>query len=234
MVLKLYGSSISTCTRRVLATLEELGLAYELIPVDLFKGEQKQPSHLARQPFGKIPVLDDDGHLFYESRAIQRYLAHKYDKDHKLVPQDHAAYGLYEQWAFVESGEFDSQIAPLTYELVFKKMRQLQPDEARVASLKESLGKVVDILDAHLAKNKYFAGEQFTLVDIAFLPYTQYIIESGSGDVLLSKPHFAEYWKRISSRPSWQKNYFNKINLQHVTFDKIYTKPQITVWYSTY
>jgi len=205
MVLKIYGVAMSTCTRRVIATLEELGLTYELVPLDFFKGEHKLPAHLARQPFGKIPVLEDDGHLIYESRAIQRYLAHKYDKDHKFVPKDDLAYGLYQQFTFVESGEYDSQIAPLVYELVFKKFRQLQPDEARVATLKEALGKVTEILDVHLAKHKYFAGDQFTLVDIAFLPYTQYLVDSGAGDVVLSKPHFAEYWKRISSRPSWQK-----------------------------
>jgi len=205
MVLKVYGVAMSTCTRRVLATLEELGLAYELVPLDFFKGEHKQPEHLARQPFGKIPVLEDDGKLIYESRAIQRYLAHKFDKDHKLVPKDDYAYGLYQQFTFVESGEYDSQISPLVYELVFKKFRQLETDQARVATLKEGLGKVVEILDAHLAKHKYFAGDQFTLADIAFLPYTQYLVDSGSGDVLLSKPNFAAYWQRISSRPSWQK-----------------------------
>jgi len=205
MTIKLYGLAGSTCTRRVIATLEELNVPYTLVNIDFGNKEHKQPAHLARQPFGKIPVLEDDGKLIYESRAIQRYLAHKFDKDNKLIPKDDYAYGLYEQWSFVESGEYDSQISPLVHELVFKKWFQQQPDEAKVATLKENLSKVVDILDAYLAKNKYFAGEQFTLVDIAFLPYTQYLIDSGSGDVVLSKPNFAAYWQRISTRTSWQK-----------------------------
>jgi glutathione S-transferase len=56
-----------------------MGLPYEIILVDLGKGEQKQPAHLAIQPFGQVPVLEDtDGTKIFESRAIIRYLVKKY------------------------------------------------------------------------------------------------------------------------------------------------------------
>lgn len=101
MALKLYGLREATCTQRVLTALAELGVTdYELIAVNLYAGEQKQPSHLAMQPFGKIPVLDDDGYLIFESRAICKYLARKYaGQGTKLIPteEDLKAYGLFEQ-----------------------------------------------------------------------------------------------------------------------------------------
>lgn len=100
MLLKLYGMHQSTCTQRVLTTLAEKGIEYELIIVNLFAGEQKEPSYLEKQPFGKVPVLDDDGFLIYESRAICKYLARKYaEKGTKLIPAegDLKAYGLFEQ-----------------------------------------------------------------------------------------------------------------------------------------
>ncbi len=76
--IKVYGINMSTCTRRVLVTLIEMGLPHELVLVDLMKGEHKQPPHLARQPFGQVPVLEDvDGFQIFESRAIIRYLAKK-------------------------------------------------------------------------------------------------------------------------------------------------------------
>ncbi len=77
--IKLYGMTMSTCTRRVRCVLEEMGLPYEIVLVDLSKGEHKQPAHLAIQPFGQVPVLEDiDGTKIFESRAIMRYLLKKY------------------------------------------------------------------------------------------------------------------------------------------------------------
>ncbi len=77
--IKLYGMAMSTCTRRVRCVLEEMGLLYEIVLVDLGKGEHKQPAHLAIQPFGQVPVLEDiDGTKIFESRAIMRYLLKKY------------------------------------------------------------------------------------------------------------------------------------------------------------
>lgn len=73
MVLKVYGSAMSTA--RVLTTILEIGLPYELIKIDISKGEQNKGDYKKLHPFGKVPVLDDDGFIMYESRAICRYLA---------------------------------------------------------------------------------------------------------------------------------------------------------------
>lgn len=103
MVLKLYGMREATCTQRVLTTLAEKGIGFEFIIVNARAGEQLQPSHLEKQPFGKVPVLDDNGFLIYESRAICKYLARKYsDKGTKLIPTegDLKEYGLFEQVGF--------------------------------------------------------------------------------------------------------------------------------------
>jgi glutathione S-transferase len=101
MGLKLYGMREATCTQRVLTTLAEKNVEdFEFIKVDLFTGEQLQPSHLEKQPFGKVPVLDDDGFLVYESRAICKYLARKYaGQGTELIPAegDLKAYAMFEQ-----------------------------------------------------------------------------------------------------------------------------------------
>lgn len=73
MVLKLYGSAMSFA--RVLVTILEEDLPYEHIPIDIATGEQKSPAYKALQPFGKVPALEDDGFLIFESRAICKYLA---------------------------------------------------------------------------------------------------------------------------------------------------------------
>lgn len=73
MVLKLYGSAMSFA--RVLVTILEKDLPYEHIPIDIAKGDQKSEAYKKLQPFGKVPALDDDGFLIFESRAICKYLA---------------------------------------------------------------------------------------------------------------------------------------------------------------
>ena len=73
MVLKLYGSAMSTS--RVLVTILEKELPYELNLIDIAKGDQHNEEYKKLQPFEKVPALDDDGFLMFESRAICKYLA---------------------------------------------------------------------------------------------------------------------------------------------------------------
>ncbi len=76
-MIKLFGHPMSTCTRKVLFTLNETNTPYEMEMVDITKGAHKSPEHVARQPFGQLPALDDDGFKMYESRAMARYIDEK-------------------------------------------------------------------------------------------------------------------------------------------------------------
>lgn len=107
MVIKIHGAKQSTCTRRVLTALIEKGVPYELVPVNFAAAEHKSPAFLALQPFGKVPVLEDDGYFVFESRAMCRYIARKYaDQGTKLMPAEGEikAYGLFEQVCLVSLG----------------------------------------------------------------------------------------------------------------------------------
>ena len=122
MVLKLYGLAMATCTKRVRCVLEELQVPYELINVNIFKGENKDLSFKARQPFGQIPYIDDDGFELFESRAICRYLALKHGVG-KLIPDpnDLKKTALFEQAASIETSNFDHGASGLAHEKNFKK-----------------------------------------------------------------------------------------------------------------
>lgn len=100
MGLTVHGSPYSTCSQRVFTALAEKGVEAELHTLDFATGEHKLPAHLKLQPFGKVPVLEDDGYFVYESRAIAKYIAKKYaGQGTKLIPDDSdlKAYGLFEQ-----------------------------------------------------------------------------------------------------------------------------------------
>ncbi|KAL6215802.1 hypothetical protein ACLB2K_015230 [Fragaria x ananassa] len=77
---KVYGPPISTALSRVLACLLEKEVPYQLIPVNMAKGEHKKPEFLKIQPFGQVPAFEDDGFALFESRSICRYICDKYAK----------------------------------------------------------------------------------------------------------------------------------------------------------
>ena len=125
MTIKLYGMAMATCTKRVRVVLEELNAPYELVPVDLFGGEQKQAAFREKQPFGQIPYIEDTetGLVVFESRAICRYVALKYGGAEKgLIPRDEdlASVARFEQAASVETSNFDPYASGLAYENIFK------------------------------------------------------------------------------------------------------------------
>jgi len=205
MVLKLYGSAQSTCTRRVGTVLREKKIPFELVPVDLMKGEHKAPGFLAKQPFGQVPYIDDDGFILYESRAICRYLATKYaNQGPALIPTGVKEIALFEQAASSEQSNFDAFASKAVAEVIFKPYMGLKPDQAVFDDLIKSLTAKLEVYEVILSKQKYIAGNEFTIVDIFHLPYGSMLKMAGS-EVLTdpSRPNVARWWKDITSRASW-------------------------------
>lgn len=110
----------------------EKGIPFDEELVDLKKGAHKQPDYMKLQPFGVVPVLDDDGYILYgisclfcvdaESRAIVKYIEQKYKgKGMELVPTDLKAYGMAEQGAYLESQCFDPPASILLGQLFYRK-----------------------------------------------------------------------------------------------------------------
>lgn len=123
MVLKLYGNPMSTCTKRVAVVLIEKKVPFEVVAIDFSKNEHKSAAFTAKQPFGQVPYIDDDGFILFESRAIARYVAYKYaSQGTPLVPavEDLQAYARFEQAASIESSNFDPFASGVAMEKVFK------------------------------------------------------------------------------------------------------------------
>ncbi|CAE6446681.1 unnamed protein product [Rhizoctonia solani] len=207
VTVKLYGMPYSTCTKRVVATANEINVKVEIIPVDLAKGEHKKPEYLDNyHPFGVIPVLEDeDGTKIFESRAISRYLVAKYAPGSPLLPtpSDVKAYGLFEQAASIEYSSFDPPASSLTFERVFGPMRGLKTNEESVKKYVDTLNTKLEGYERILSKQKYLAGNTFTLADLFHLPYGAYLNDLEPG-VLSAKPHVKAWWADITSRDSWK------------------------------
>ena len=121
-MIKLFGNPLSTCTRKVLCTLHETNTPFEFNVIDFTKGEHKQPAHMARQPFGQVPAIDDDGFGLYESRAICRYLDESITTGNKLTPATAKDRALMEQWISVEHSYFTPAAMKVITQAVFNPM----------------------------------------------------------------------------------------------------------------
>jgi glutathione S-transferase len=202
--MKLYGSKYSTCTRKVLATLAEKGAEAEFVPIDLGKGEQKSPEHLARQPFGKVPAIDDDGLQLFESRAIIRYLDEKLPGP-KLTPADAQGRARMNQWISIESEYFSPVAMKLVHQLLFNPRFGRPTDQAVVDKARADIVRPLDVLAQRLEAQPFLAGDAFSLADITFMPYFEYLAAAKETLLIGQRKPVAAWWEKIAARPSWKK-----------------------------
>ena len=201
--MKVYGHPLSTCTRKVFVTLAEKGLSAELFEVDLFTGQHKMPAHLARQPFGVIPVLEDDGFVLYESRAIVRYLDNR-APSRPLTPRSPKAMARMDQWLSVDQSYVAPHVRALAVERIVKKHAGTAPDEAAVAAAEEALRNAFRIFDRALEEGPFLAGESFSLADISLMPYVAALETVGSPALIDGLRRLGEWWSTVRARPSWK------------------------------
>lgn len=208
MVLKLYGLPMSTCTTRVMICLHEKDLEFELVPVDLFSQENKKPPFLAKNPFGKVPVLEDGDLTLFESRAITAYLAEKYKDSgsndlirHENLNESAAV----KVWSEVESHHYDPVISQIVFQHLVAPNVGKSTDQTVIDANVEKLGKVLDVYESRLSSTKYLAGDFFSLADLHHLPYTFYFMKTPWASLVHDRPHVKAWWDDISSRPAFQR-----------------------------
>lgn len=159
-MLKLYGTSKSR-SARCLWALEEFGLKYEHVPVEVSK--VKSPEHLKLNPNGHIPVLDDDGEIFWESMAINLYLAAKYGKA-PMWPESHEGRGHAVQWSFWGMTETE----PLLLTILRNRLL-LPPEQRNEQAAVQAVAAVqgpLKVLDGALKGREYLLGKDFTIADL--------------------------------------------------------------------
>ena len=116
--------------QKVHVAILELGLECELVPIDLTKGEQRQPAFLALNPCGRVPVLTDGDVTVWDSHAILAYLG---DKAGKLWPTSPAGRASALQWLFFLSGHVSPSVTDLAFNRIAAKLLGLTPDEDAIA-----------------------------------------------------------------------------------------------------
>ncbi|GAB6141431.1 glutathione S-transferase [Methylosoma difficile] len=165
--MKLYHFPISPNSRRVVATLHQLGLDCELHVVDLRKREQMQAEFLQLNPNHMIPILEDGDFVLWESNAIMQYLCSKVPGN-SLLPADAKTQADISRWQFWQSAHFGSACGIFISENVIKPAFGLgEPDLVEVAKGEERFHRFAKVLDAHLVGRDWMVGDAATLADFS-------------------------------------------------------------------
>jgi glutathione S-transferase len=196
MSVKLYYSPMTRAGRCRWA-LEELGVPYELVRLDLHKREHKQPEYLKIHPLGRVPALVDGDMALIESVAICMYLADKY-ADKKLAPAlDDPRRGLYYQWMMLVTATMEPHLVTLVSHTVRLPAEQRVPALADAA--RSELAVSFKLVDDALATGPYLLGDWFTMADVVVGSGMAWAAGMG---LIINCPNIQAYVARISQRPA--------------------------------
>lgn len=204
--LELWGNPLSTCTRRVVLTLLEKGLTdFKFHHMNLVQQEQKDYEYMEHhQPFGKVPALSDGKLDLFESRAIARYIAEKYEgQGTPLLGSTLEERAMVNVWMEVESHEFNPQAGIVAYELVIGPRIRRIPNVTRAHEAAEKLEEVFNVYEERLEENDYLAGDFLSLADLNHMPYMAHLWPAGYSRLVEDRPNLRRWWREITSRASW-------------------------------
>lgn len=189
--MKLYHHPLSGHSHRVRLLVALLDLPHEAIEVDLMSGAHKKPDFLALNPFGQVPVLDDEGTIVSDSNAILVYLARKFGGT-RWLPDDAVGAAAVQRWLSVAAGEI--AYGPAAARLVTVFGAKFNPDEV-IGRAHAILAK----LEAHLAHRDWLAADHPTIADVAIYSY---VARAPEGNVDLSNyPHVQAFLERVEALP---------------------------------
>lgn len=191
--MKLYYHPLSGHAHRAQLFVSLLGLPHELVEVDLKAGAHKTPEFLALNPFGQVPVLDDNGVVIADSNAILVYLAKKSGRT-EWLPEDPQGAAAVQRWLSVAAGEV--AYGPCAARLITVFGAKFNPEEV-IARAHTLLVRV----ENHLTDHEWLVGTHPTIADVALYSY---VARAPEGNVDLSGyPAVNAFLRRIEALPGF-------------------------------
>ncbi|MCT8951031.1 glutathione S-transferase family protein [Pseudomonas lundensis] len=193
-MLKVYGDYNSGNCYKIKLMLHLLGLEYEWQSVDILNGETETPAFLAKNPNGKVPVLElEDGTCLWESNAILNYLA----DGSEFLPTEPRLRTQVLQWQFFEQYSHEPYVAVARFIQFYLGLPQERLEEYR--KLQKRGYKALDVMEQQLARTPYLVGEHYSIADVTLYAYT-HVANQGGFD-LAGYPSIQAWLQRVASHP---------------------------------
>lgn len=196
----LYGADYSVYVRIARMALEEKGVGYDLVPVDVFAPDGVPAWYLEHHPFGRIPAFEHDGFRLFEASAIARYADEAFDGP-ALQPNDARSRARMNQII----GLLDAYgYRAMVWDVAVERLEQSPPDEALIAKGLSQAEAVLRTLTALKSEGPWLLGSQLTLADLHAAPIIGYFVKVAEGQQLLAAfPDIVDWWGRIVRRDSF-------------------------------
>jgi glutathione S-transferase len=202
--MKLHVTPPSPRAFKVVAVMHHLGLEPELAILDLVKGDQMKPEFIALNPNHRMPVLEDDGFVLWESNAIMQYLASKRPES-GLWPSDPVRQADVSRWQCWELAHWEPACGTLLFERFVKQLLgQGDPDRNEVARGERQFHEFAQVLDRHLGDRDWLVGRAVTLADFSV---GCWLTCAQLGQYPVSGYREIGRWHRgLESLPAWQRS----------------------------
>jgi glutathione S-transferase len=198
----LYGFDGSTYVRTVRMLLAEKGARYEQVQVNVLKGEPRQPEHMARHPFGKVPVLDHDGFRIIETGAIAPYLDEVLPGPSFTPDSSKDRARMRIAMSIVDSYGHSALIAVAGYHL-FPDFIGGQDEEARKLGIVNSRLVLQELMKLR-GGSAFMAGERPSLGDFYLAPLCFLVSITSDANEVFAVDGFASWWEQVQAMPSYQ------------------------------
>lgn len=202
--MKLYHFPYSPNARKARMATLLLGIDVQVVNVDLGKGEQRRPEFLALNPNGRVPVLEDNGFVLWESHAIMAYLADSKKPGTALYPAETRARADVNRWLYWGASHWGPALGALNFENILKAFFKLgAPDPAQVKRQEDSIRAFSAVLDGHLAKRTWLSGSALTIANVAIA--CPLMTAARAKAPVDSFAHVQAWFSRIKAQDAWQK-----------------------------
>jgi glutathione S-transferase len=193
----LYSMQWSGNCYKVRLALAQLGIPYRLVELDIVKGETRTPEFLAKNPSGRVPLLEvAPGRYLPESNAILWYIA----GGTSLAPEDRIDRAEALQWMFFEQHSLEPNLGQARFWLTLVKGgRELQ--QHSLEDWMEKGYRALSVMEKHLERHRFFVANRYTIADIALYAYTHVAHESDFD--LTQFPALQGWLKRVASQPNY-------------------------------
>lgn len=198
-MLTIWGRRDSFNLQKVMWCVGELGIAHRRIEAGGAHGVTDTAEYLAMNPNGRVPTIDDDGFVLWESNAIVRYLAAKHGMG-TLCPEDPVRRADADRWMDWQSATVGAVMRPLIISMF--RTGPEDRDPAAVAAQLAAAAGIWSMLDAQLAERDYLTGDRLTMADIPMGTYAWrwFSIEAERPEL----PNLAAWYGRLCDRPAYR------------------------------
>ena len=185
--------------QKVRLALEELGLDYSLVTVDLTRGGQHTDLVGELNPNRKVPILRWDEYTLWESNAILTYLG---ERTNRLWPTDAEGKGVAAKWLYFEARHLSEPIGELWFNGYVARLMNRPPDTMAQERAQKNGARYLAVADEHLGRNEWMLGERFSLLDCCYGPMFDAL--SLAGEYLAAYPALGQYLARMRDRRAWK------------------------------